>query len=107
LVTSAREGEGKTTIAANVALSLAPSRASAVVVVDCDLRTPALHELFGIANDVGLSSLLTLPAKPCDALQQVQVDGTKITVLPAGPPPPDPADLFLGVHARRRPIQRG
>jgi polysaccharide biosynthesis transport protein len=98
LVTSAREGEGKTSIAANVALSLAQA-GERVVVVDCDLRTPALHERFGIANEVGLSSLLTSPSTPCDALQQVQVDGTKIAVLPAGPPPPDPADLFLGVHA--------
>ena len=98
LVTSAREGEGKTTIAANVALSLAQA-GERVVVVDCDLRTPALHERFGISNDVGLSTLLTSPSTPCDALQQVQVDGTNITVLPAGPPPRDPADLFLGLHA--------
>ncbi len=98
LVTSAREREGKTTIAANVALSLAQA-GERVVVVDCDLRTPALHERFGIANDVGLSTLLTSPSTPCDALQQVQVDGTRFAVLPAGPPPPDPADLFLGVHA--------
>jgi non-specific protein-tyrosine kinase len=97
LVTSARAGEGKTTIAANVALSLAQA-GERVVVVDCDLRTPALHERFGIANDVGLSSLLTSPSTACDALHQVQLDGTSITVLPAGPPPPDPADLFLGVH---------
>jgi capsular exopolysaccharide synthesis family protein len=98
LVTSAREHEGKTTIAANVALSLAQA-GERVVVVDCDLRTPALHEQFGIANDVGLSSLLTAPGTPCDALRQVQLNGTTITVLPAGPPPPDPADLFLGLHA--------
>jgi non-specific protein-tyrosine kinase len=98
LVTSAREREGKTTVAANVALSLAQA-GERVVVVDCDLRTPALHEQFGIANDVGLSSLLTSPSAPCDALQQVQVEGTRITVLPAGPPPPDPADLFLGLQA--------
>ena len=69
------------------------------MVVDCDLRTPALHERFGISNDVGLSTLLTSSSTPCDALEQVQVDGTTITVLPAGPPPHDPADLFLGVHA--------
>jgi succinoglycan biosynthesis transport protein ExoP len=98
LVTSAREGEGKTSIAANVALSLAQA-GERVVVVDCDLRTPALHERFGIANNVGLSSLLTAPETAGDALQQVQVDGTKLTVLPAGPLPRDPADLFLGVHA--------
>ena len=66
LVTSARDGEGKTTIAANVALSLAQA-GERVVVVDCDLRTPALHEQFGIANDVGLSTLLTSPSTQCDA----------------------------------------
>ena len=98
LVTSAREGEGKTSIAANVALSLAQA-GERVVVVDCDLRTPALHERFGISNHLGLSTLLTSPLTTADALQQVQVDGTNIAVLPAGPPPPDPADLFLGVHA--------
>lgn len=98
LVTSPRAREGKTTIAANVALSLAQA-GERVVVVDCDLRTPALHERFGIANDVGLSSLLTSSSTVCEALQQVQLDGTKIAVLPAGPPPADPADLFLGVHA--------
>jgi len=98
LVTSARAHEGKTTIAANVALGLAQA-GERVVVVDCDLRTPSLHEHFGIANNVGLSTLLTAPSTPGDAVQQVQVDGTKIAVLPAGPPPADPADLFLGLHA--------
>jgi capsular exopolysaccharide synthesis family protein len=98
LVTSAREGEGKTTVAANVALSLAQA-GERVVVVDCDLRTPALHERFGVPNDVGLSSLLTSPSTPCNVLQHVQVDGTTIAVLPAGPTPHDPADLFLGVQA--------
>ena len=98
LVTSARAHEGKTTIAANVALGLAQA-GERVVVVDCDLRTPSLHEQFDIANDVGLSTLLTAPSTHCDAVQHVQVDGTKIAVLPAGPPPADPADLFLGLHA--------
>ena len=56
-----------------------------------------------------VSSNLTAPSTPGDAVQQVQVDGTKIAVLPAGPPPDDPADLLesAGALMHTSPLQKG
>ncbi|MBN1503736.1 MAG: CpsD/CapB family tyrosine-protein kinase [Candidatus Eisenbacteria bacterium] len=58
LVTSARRGEGKTTTSAFLAQSAAAHSDKKVVVVDCDLRRPRLHEVFGVNQRVGMSDLL-------------------------------------------------
>ncbi len=84
LVTSASPGEGKTTIAANLSVSLARGGAR-VVVVDCDLRHPALHQQFGLDADIGLSSILTASTPTFRAVRTVDAGGTTIDVLPAGP----------------------
>src|SRR5438105_15936512 len=56
-VTSAAEGEGKSTTVANLAIALAQS-GRRVIVVDADLRRPGLHTLFGLPRDDGLSTVL-------------------------------------------------
>ena len=91
LITSALAGEGKTTIAANLAVSTAQPRRS-VVLLDTDLRHPSLHRTFGIENDVGIVSVLTGRAKVDDALQTTEVEG--LCVIPSGPVPPNPGDLL-------------
>jgi capsular exopolysaccharide synthesis family protein len=58
LVTSALPGEGKTLTVANLALTLSDSLAKRVLVIDADLRRPAIHELLGLPNVVGLSDVL-------------------------------------------------
>ena len=94
LVTSASLGDGKTTIAVNLALSLARSGAR-VVVIDCDLRNPSLHDQFGIEDEVGLSSVLVSSTPIGEAVHQIDVAGTSIDVLPAGPTVFDPTDLLV------------
>ncbi|MCU1466628.1 MAG: hypothetical protein JWM72_2556 [Actinomycetia bacterium] len=94
LVTSASPGEGKTTIAANLSVSLARGGAR-VLVVDCDLRHPALHQQFGVDTEVGLSSILTASTPTRRAVRTVDAGGTSLDVLPAGPRLSDPADLLV------------
>jgi len=95
LVTSANPSEGKTTTAANLAIALAQS-GKRVVLVDADLRRPGVHQLFGISNERGLSSLFTEEPSSLDVvLQPTEVRGLR--VLPAGEPPVNPAELLDSV----------
>jgi capsular exopolysaccharide synthesis family protein len=92
VVTSAGPGEGKSTTLANLAISAAQTEKK-VCLVDCDLRRPSLHRLFGIANDVGLTSMIrdeTLRDAP--PVQETQVPG--LWLLPSGPLPPNPSELL-------------
>jgi Mrp family chromosome partitioning ATPase len=56
-VTSAGIDEGKSQVAANLAITMAQAE-QRVVLVDCDLRRPALHTLFGLSNDTGITTML-------------------------------------------------
>lgn len=92
LVTSANPSEGKTTTAANLAVALAQS-GKRVILVDADLRRPGIHPLFGMSNEVGLSSLFLEDGPTLDeAMQSTSVDGLR--VLASGEPPPNPAELL-------------
>jgi non-specific protein-tyrosine kinase len=100
LVTSASAGEGKTTVASNLGITIAYT-GERVILVDADLRRPSTHRLFGTANQVGLTSLLlddTLPVEA--ALVETPVVGLKL--MPSGPLPPNPADLLGSVPMKKR-----
>lgn len=58
MVTSAMRGEGKTTVATNLAIALARSKHRRVLLVDADLRRPQIHNLFGFNRHNGLSEIL-------------------------------------------------
>lgn len=89
-VTSAGAGEGKSTTLANLALALAETGAR-VVVVDADLRRPALHTLFGLSNEDGLSNAILHPDRP---LPLRSGGRDTVQVLTSGPVPPNPAELI-------------
>ena len=92
LVTSSAAEEGKSTVVANLAVSLAQTGA-AVIAVDCDLRSPSLHRIFGLPNDRGLTSLMLTPDTGLrDYLQRSEAGG--VDVLTSGPLPPNPAELL-------------
>ena len=90
-ITSASQGEGKSTTTALFALTLA-QLGQKVLLVDADMRRPMLHRYLGAENGVGLSSLLTDPSIPIgEALVRVQPE---LDLLPAGPMPPDTTKLL-------------
>jgi capsular exopolysaccharide synthesis family protein len=91
LVTSAREGEGKTPILANLGVTLAQA-GKRVVLVSADLQRPKLESYFSISDDTGLTEVLTGRTRVDDALSEVAV--AKLSVLPAGPTP-SRGDLIL------------
>ncbi|MGA4507728.1 polysaccharide biosynthesis tyrosine autokinase [Propionibacteriaceae bacterium G1746] len=90
VVTSANPGEGKSTIASNLARLMALS-GQPVVLLDCDLRRPMQATAFGIDSTVGLSQVLAGDVSVTDALVSTDVPGLR--VLPAGRIPPNPSEL--------------
>jgi len=91
VVTSAVCGEGVTTTCVGVARALAASTSKKVVLVDTNLRKPALHEALGIPRDPGFSDLIFEPA------------GTELPnlyVIPGGPPVENPTQLVTSRAAR-------
>ena len=92
VVTSAGVGEGKSTTLANLAVVSAQAGRK-VVLVDADLRRPTLHQIFGLGNETGLTTVMVddaaLAAPP---LQPTGVEG--LSVLTSGPLPPNPAELM-------------
>ncbi|WP_433802911.1 polysaccharide biosynthesis tyrosine autokinase [Actinomycetospora sp. CA-084318] len=91
MVTSAVQGEGKSTTAVDLALVLA-QQGKRVLAVDADLRRPHLAELFGLPGEVGLTNVL-LGQLPLEDAVQPGADG-QVSVLGRGPEPPNPADLL-------------
>ncbi len=91
VATSADGGEGKSTIVANLALTLAKAGRK-VMAVDADLRLPSLHALFDLPNQVGLSTVLCHQAPLADAIQNGDAAG--LYVLTSGPQPVNPSELL-------------
>lgn len=103
LVTSAGPQEGKSLTCANLAISMAFA-GQRVLLVDCDLRRPRLHEIFGLPNEVGLTSLLLAShhqgngANPISeerlqgVIRKTHVD--KLSVLTSGFIPQNPSEIL-------------
>jgi len=117
MVTSALPEEGKSFIAANMAISIAQIISEHVLLMDCDLRTPCIHTRFGFANNMpGLSEYLShgshfeaVNRKKFGDVPELGMflsDGVflssllletkvnKLTILPGGSPPPNPSELL-------------
>ncbi len=91
LVTSPHPHDGKTTVAANLAIGMAQI-GRRVLLVDADLRYPSLHKLFDQDAETGLSTLL-LQEDFKDITAVDILEGT-LSLVPAGPPPPNPLELI-------------
>jgi len=95
VVTSSLPSEGKSTTAANLALTLAEAGLR-VILVEGDLRRPTLSEYLGLEGAAGLTTVLVGNASLSDVLQPWG-DGN-LNVLPTGPIPPNPSELLGSQH---------
>lgn len=93
MVASGLKGEGKTTVASNLAIAYA-SFGKRVIVVDTDLRKPDLAQRLGFDDTTGLSQVLAGTVTLEEAYREVPPFGPNMRLLPAGPVPPNPSALL-------------
>lgn len=91
MVTSAGPGEGKSTTAANIAVTMA-QQGKNVLLIDADLRKPTMQYTFRLSNTHGLTTLLTKQSIFEDTIQKSEVE--HLFLLTSGPIPPNPAELL-------------
>ncbi|MCR4779632.1 MAG: CpsD/CapB family tyrosine-protein kinase [Ruminiclostridium sp.] len=94
VVTSCGPSEGKSTNCLNLAITMAETGAS-VLLIDCDMRKPVQHTLLRLDNKIGLSSVLGGIVHDISKAINRGVR-TRLDVLTAGPIPPNPAELISG-----------
>jgi capsular exopolysaccharide synthesis family protein len=92
IVTSAAPNENKSTVLANLAVTMAQSERRTIL-VDADLRRPSLHEIFGVGNDWGLTTMI-VEETTLDNPPLVDVGVDSLWLVPSGPLPPNPADIL-------------
>ncbi|PGZ57896.1 tyrosine protein kinase [Bacillus cereus] len=97
VITSVNPGEGKTTTASNLATVIA-QQGKRVLIIDADLRKPALHQVFQVNNILGLTNVLTGNKTFEKCIQKTIVPN--LDFLPCGPIPPNPVEL-LGSQAMK------
>ena len=92
VVTSAAPNEGKSIVLANLAITMAQGERRTIL-VDADLRRPGLHEIFGIANNRGLTTMI-VEEGALDDPPLIDVGVDNLSLVPSGPLPPNPADIL-------------
>jgi len=97
MITSSFPGEGKSTIAANLALTFAQA-GNRVILVDCDLRRPSMNTIFGHSRSPGITEVLAGDVPLEQALHSTDINN--ISLLTAGTIPPNPAELLCSDSMR-------
>lgn len=98
MITSPSPDEGKSFISANLAVSIAQSIDEYVLLMDCDLRKPSIHKLFGLNETRGLSDHLSSGIPLPSLLKKTFID--KLTILPGGTIPENPSELLSSEQMR-------
>ena len=96
LIASSGPGEGKSTIASNLAAIIAQG-GKRVLLIDADMRRPRIHTIFGISNRVGLSTLFRGSLTVRSAMRPV-VGVDNMFIIPSGSPPPNPTELLASAR---------
>lgn len=96
LVTSSAPGEGKSTVASNLAAIMAQG-GKRVLLIDGDMRRPRIHQIFGISNHLGLSSLFRGTMPVSSAFREI-AGLNNVLVLPSGNLPPNPTELLASAR---------
>jgi capsular exopolysaccharide synthesis family protein len=91
LITSPNRGEGKSTAAANLAVSMAQQKEK-VLLIDANLRNPGLHSIFNIQNSSGLTDILTGRTNFYDEIYHTEIG--RLDVITSGPIPMNPVELL-------------
>ncbi len=91
-VTSSISGEGKTFVCLNIAGILAYT-GKKVILLDLDMRKPKIHKGFGVANEIGMSTILTSMSSVSECINQSHFAG--LDYITAGPIPPNPSELII------------
>jgi len=91
LITSPEKGDGKTTITANLAVSMA-KQGEKVLLIDANLREPAIHNVFKIPNQIGLKDLLTNKATFNDVIYKTHIG--QLDIITSGHMLLNPAELI-------------
>lgn len=92
VVTAPTPEEDKSTVLANLAVTLA-QMGKRTLLVDADLRRPKLHEIFGVTNERGITTMFVEDTSPDDP-PVLDVDVENLSLLSSGPLPPNPADIL-------------
>jgi capsular exopolysaccharide synthesis family protein len=90
-ITSPNPGDGKTTLAANLAVSVADS-GKRTLLIDADFRRPRVHKVFGLKDAAGLSEVMSGSVELADAIQETAIDN--LSILVCGKRPANPAELL-------------
>lgn len=98
MVTSVAPREGKSFISANLGISLAQGVEQHSLLVSCDLRRPSLSNLFGVTEKKGLVDYLRGKQNIADVIHKTSVN--KLSIIPSGKPPANPAELLSSSRMR-------
>lgn len=98
MVTSAQPMDGKTMVATNLAISIAQGIKEYVLLVDCDLRRPSIEKVLGLNAHEGISEYLEKGTSVGSYLVKTHL--SKLVVLPAGKPSPNPSELLSSEKTR-------
>ena len=96
MFTSAGPGEGKSTVTANIAVALAQSGKN-VILMDCDLRKPVQHRVFG-KKQRGVTNYLVEESDIAGLIQETEIDNLRLVA--SGPIPPNPSELLGSARMR-------
>jgi receptor protein-tyrosine kinase/non-specific protein-tyrosine kinase len=99
LITSCIPGEGKTNVSINLSATIAKGLDESVILVDADLRKKSLSSLLRLRDTVGISDVLEGNASIQEISVDTEIEG--LTILPAGPDSPNPAELISSVRMRK------